>query len=164
MRITEECATKVASMERKASAYWLGSLQTGKGMISTSSGVLSKTPYSFSQRFGNQPGTNPEELIAAAHAGCFAMALSGELGKFKITPDSLDVAATVTLEQKDGQWTLTKVHLSVEANIQNANEQLFQHAVESARKNCPISRALNAEITVENRLQPGIVNPLQETG
>lgn len=143
-------------MIRKASAVWNGSLKDGKGTISTDSGVLSSTPYSFATRFESARGTNPEELIAAAHAGCFTMALSAELGKAGITPESLETSAAVTLEKLEAGFTVTKVHLDVSARIPNADEAAFQKAAQSAEANCPISRLLKAEITMTARLVSGL--------
>lgn len=143
-------------MIRKASAVWNGSLKAGKGTISTESGVLSSTPYSFATRFESARGTNPEELIAAAHAGCFTMALSAELGKAGITPESLETSAAVTLEKLEAGFTVTKVHLDVSARIPNADEAAFQKAAQSAEANCPISRLLKAEITMTARLVSGL--------
>src|SRR5271169_1812406 len=129
-------------MIRKASAVWNGSLKEGKGTISTESGVLSTTPYSFAKRFENEPGTNPEELIAAAHASCFTMALSAQLGNAGITPQSLETSAAVTLEKLEAGFTVTKIHLDVEARIPGADPAAFQKAAEAAEKGCPISRLL----------------------
>lgn len=143
-------------MIRKASAVWNGSLKDGKGTISTDSGVLSSTPYSFATRFESARGTNPEELIAAAHAGCFTMALSAELGKAGITPESLETSAAVTLEKLEAGFTVTKVHLDVSARIPNADEAAFQKAAQSAEANCPISRLLKAEISMTARLVSGL--------
>lgn len=143
-------------MIRKASAVWNGSLKAGKGALSTDSGVLSSTPYSFATRFESARGTNPEELIAAAHAGCFTMALSAELGKAGITPESLETSAAVTLEKLEAGFTVTKVHLDVSARIPNADEAAFQKAAQSAEANCPISRLLKAEITMTARLVSGL--------
>lgn|SRR5690242_387617 len=143
-------------MIRKASAVWNGSLKDGKGTISTDSGVLSSTPYSFATRFESVRGTNPEELIAAAHAGCFTMALSAELGKAGMTPESLETSAAVTLEKLEAGFTVTKVHLDVSARIPNADEAAFQKAAQSAEANCPISRLLKAEITMTARLVSGL--------
>jgi osmotically inducible protein OsmC len=140
-------------MQRTASAVWNGSLKDGKGAISTASGILSNTPYSFRTRFEGAPGTNPEELIAAAHAGCFTMALSAQLGTMNFTPDSLRTTATVTLEQLDGAWTISKVHLDVAARIPGITAPAFQSAAESAEKNCPVSRLLKAEITMTASLE-----------
>jgi osmotically inducible protein OsmC len=140
-------------MDRKASAVWQGGLKDGKGTISTASGALSETQYSFGARFENGVGTNPEELIAAAHAGCFTMALSAELGKAGITPASLETTATVSLEKLETGWTVTKVHLDVKAKIPGAAPAAFNTAAETAEKNCPISRLLNAKITMTAALQ-----------
>ena len=139
-------------MVRKASAVWNGSLKEGKGTISTDSGVLSKTQYSFSTRFENGAGTNPEELIAAAHAGCFTMALSGQLGNAGMTPESLETTASVTLEKLEAGFTITKVHLDVTARIPGADKAAFEKAAENAKAGCPISRLLKAEITMTARL------------
>lgn len=139
-------------MKRKASAIWQGGLKDGKGAISTDSGVLSKTQYSFSTRFENGIGTNPEELIAAAHAGCFAMASSAELGKAGITPQSLEVTATITMDKTDAGFTVTESHLDLNAKIPGADEAAFNTAVNAAKAGCPISRLLNAKITLEARL------------
>lgn len=139
-------------MIRKASAVWNGSLKEGKGTISTESGVLSKAQYSFSTRFENGRGTNPEELIAAAHAGCFTMALSAQLGNAGLTPESLETTASVTLEKLEAGFTVTKVHLDVEARIPGADPAAFQKAAEAAEKGCPISRLLKAEITMNAKL------------
>jgi len=140
-------------MNRKASAVWNGGLKDGNGRISTESGVLRDTQYSFGTRFENGVGTNPEELIAAAHAGCFSMALSGQLGAASLTADSIETAATVTLEKKDDGFRVTRVHLVVEAVVPSASDEQFQTAAENAKKNCPISRLLNAEITMDARLR-----------
>jgi lipoyl-dependent peroxiredoxin len=137
---------------RKASAVWNGSLKEGKGTISTETGVLSNTQYSFTSRFENGRGTNPEELVAAAHAGCFAMALSAELGNAGITPESLEVTAAVTLEKLDAGFTVTKVHLDLTARIPGADKAAFEKAAGAAKAGCPISRLLKAEITLTSRL------------
>jgi osmotically inducible protein OsmC len=142
-------------MVRKASAVWNGSLKEGKGTISTDSGVLSKTPYSFSTRFEDGKGTNPEELIAAAHAGCFTMALSAQLGNAGLTAESLETTAAVTLEKLDAGFTITKVHLDVTAKIPGADEAAFQKAAENAKAGCPISRLLKADITMVAHLVGG---------
>ena len=139
-------------MIRKASAVWNGSLKEGKGTISTDSGVLSRTPYSFSTRFENGVGTNPEELIAAAHAGCFTMALSAQLGNAGITPESLETTAAVTLEKLEAGFTITKVHLDVSARIPGVDRAAFEKAAADAKAGCPISRLLKAEITMTARL------------
>jgi len=139
-------------MVRKASAVWKGSLKEGKGTISSESGVLSNTPYSFSTRFENAKGTNPEELIAAAHAGCFTMALSAQLGNAGITPESLETTASLSLDKLDAGWTVTKIHLDVSARIPGADKAAFDKAAEAAKAGCPISRLLKAEITMTARL------------
>lgn len=139
-------------MIRKASAVWRGSLKDGKGTISTDSGVLSNTQYSFATRFEDGRGTNPEELIAAAHAGCFTMALSAQLGNAGITPESLETTASLSLEKLDAGWTITKIHLDVAARIPGADKSAFQKAAENAKAGCPISRLLKAEITMNARL------------
>lgn len=139
-------------MLRKASAVWNGSLKEGKGRISTESKVLSNAQYSFSTRFEDGIGTNPEELIAAAHAGCFSMALSAQLGNAGITPESIETTAAVTLEKVEAGFTVTKVHLDVSAKIPGANAAAFEKAAQDAKAGCPISRLLKAEITMTAKL------------
>jgi osmotically inducible protein OsmC len=140
-------------MKRNASAVWQGGLKDGKGTISTDSGVLSNTQYSFSTRFEDGKGTNPEELIAAAHAGCFSMALSGQLGNAGMTAESINTTASVTLEKTDAGFTITKVHLDVIAKIPGADSQAFETAANNAKAGCPISRLLKAEITMDAKLE-----------
>lgn len=140
-------------MERTATAVWQGALKDGKGAISTQSGALADAPYSFVTRFENQKGTNPEELIAAAHAGCFTMALSAQLGTMNFTAQTLRTTATVTLEKLDAGWTVSKVHLDVAAKIPGITEAAFESATSSAKANCPISRLLKAEITLSAHLE-----------
>ena len=140
-------------MERSASAVWNGDLRDGKGKISTQSAVLSDAPYSFITRFENGKGTNPEELIAAAHAGCFTMALSAQLGTMKITPESLRTTATVTLEKLDAGWTISKIHLDVTGHIPGISADTFQSAATSAKQNCPVSRLFKAVITMTAKLE-----------
>lgn len=140
-------------MKRKASAHWQGGLKDGKGTISSESGVLSSTQYSFSTRFENGIGTNPEELIAAAHAGCFSMALSGQLGNAGMTPTSIDTKATVTMEKLDAGFTVTAVHLDVTVKIPGADKTAFDEAAQKAKEGCPISRLLKAEITMTAKLE-----------
>jgi osmotically inducible protein OsmC len=140
-------------MQRKASAVWKGGLKDGKGAVSTSSGVLSGTPYSFVTRFENTPGTNPEELIAAAHAGCFSMALSAQLGNANLTPSSIDTTATLSLEKLEAGWTITAVHLDVVGRVPGANAAAFQKAAEDAKAGCPVSKVLNAKITMNAKLE-----------
>jgi osmotically inducible protein OsmC len=139
-------------MVRRALAVWNGSLKEGKGKISTDSKVLSNAQYSFSTRFENGIGTNPEELIAAAHAGCFSMALSAQLGNAGITPESIETTAAVTLEKLEAGFTVTKVHLDVSAKIPGANAAAFEKAAQDAKAGCPISRLLKAEITMSAKL------------
>ncbi len=140
-------------MERKASATWRGGLKDGKGIVSSESGVLSNTPYSFHTRFENQPGTNPEELIAAAHAGCFSMALSAQLGNAGLTPERIDTNANLTMEKLDSGWTITKVHLTVHAKVPGADAAKFTKAAEDAKAGCPISKVLNAKISMDAKLE-----------
>ena len=140
-------------MKRKGSAEWRGSLREGSGIVSTESGALKATPYSFSTRFENGTGTNPEELIAAAHAGCFSMALSGELGKAGLTPESVHTTATVTLDKTDAGFTITAVHLETVARLPGPVAEAFNMAAAAAKAGCPISRLLKAEITLETRLE-----------
>jgi len=140
-------------MERTASAVWNGSLKEGKGSITTQSGVLSDAPYSFVTRFENAKGTNPEELIAAAHAGCFTMALSAQLGTMNFTPQSLRTSAKVTLEKLDAGWTISRIHLDVTARIHGISPAPFESAASSAKANCPVSRLLKADITMTASLE-----------
>ena len=135
-------------MQRTASAHWAGGLKDGKGTVSTASGVLKQTQYSFATRFENGAGTNPEELIAAAHAGCFSMALSAELGKAGFTPTSIDTNATLTLDKTDAGFTITAIHLDVKASIPNIDKAKFEEIANGAKKGCPVSRVLNANITM----------------
>ena len=140
-------------MKRKASAVWQGGLKDGKGTVSTASGALSETQYSFSTRFEEGTGTNPEELIAAAHAGCFAMALSGQLGNSGLTAERIDVTATVTMEKLEAGWTVSASHLDLTARIPGADQAAFETAANNAKAGCPISRLLNAEITLDAKLE-----------
>lgn len=140
-------------MERTASAVWNGSLKEGKGTISTQSGLLSDAPYSFVTRFENGKGTNPEELIAAAHAGCFTMALSAQLGTMNFTPQTLRTSAKLTLEKLDAGWTISKIHLDVSARVPGISASAFESAAASAKANCPVSRLLKAEITMDAHLE-----------
>lgn len=135
-------------MQRTASAHWSGGLKDGKGTVSTASGVLKQTQYSFATRFENGAGTNPEELIAAAHAGCFSMALSAELGKAGFTPTSIDTNATLTMDKTDAGFTITAIHLDVKASIPNIDKAKFEEIANGAKKGCPVSRVLNANITM----------------
>jgi len=139
-------------MIRKASAEWRGSLKEGKGTISGESGAITNLPYSFKTRFENEKGTNPEELIGAAHAGCFSMALSAQLGVAGITPESIRTTAAVTLEKVGEGFSVTAVHLDVSATIPGADRAAFEKAANEAKAGCPISKLLNAKITMNARL------------
>jgi osmotically inducible protein OsmC len=140
-------------MKRNASAVWTGGLKDGKGAISTDSGVLSDTQYSFSTRFESGKGTNPEELIGAAHAGCFSMALSLELGKAGLTAESIRTTAAVQLDKVADGFSITSVHLEVAAKVPKADPQTFAAAANSAKAGCPVSKLLNARITMNARLE-----------
>jgi osmotically inducible protein OsmC len=140
-------------MERKASAVWKGSLKDGKGEFSAPSGVFSHVPYSFKTRFEDAPGTNPEELIAAAHAACFSMALSAQLGGANLTPESINTTANLKMEKLDSGWAITSIHLDVTAKIPNADEAAFQKAAENAKAGCPVSKVLNAKISMTAKLE-----------
>lgn len=139
-------------MQRKASAEWKGGLKDGKGTVSSASGVLSNTPYSFTTRFENSPGTNPEELIAAAHAACFSMALSAQLGGVNLTPESIQTSATLTLEKLEAGWAITAVHLDVVAKVPGASAEAFDKVAQNAKAGCPVSKVLNAKITMDAKL------------
>ena len=141
-------------MKRTASAVWHGDLKKGHGALATKSGVLKNTPYSFVNRFENEPGTNPEELLAAAHAGCFTMALSAELGKAGFTPTRMATQATVSLEQVEGKWTITAVHLENEAWVPGIADEQFQAIAAGAKAGCPVSRLFKADITLTAKLEP----------
>ncbi|MGH3054798.1 MAG: OsmC family protein [Gaiellaceae bacterium] len=140
-------------MQREATAVWVGTLKEGKGRITSQSGVLSGTPYSFAMRFDNVPGTNPEELIAAAHAGCFSMALSGQLGEAGMTAESIETRAVVALEKGDDGWAVTSSRLILRARIPGADRAKFEEAAEKAKAGCPISKLLKAKITLEATLE-----------
>ena len=140
-------------MQRKASAIWKGGLKDGKGAVSADSGALRNTPYSFATRFENTPGTNPEELIAAAHAACFSMALSGQLSAANLTPSSIETAATLTMEKLDSGWTITAVHLDVVGHVPKADDAAFLKAAENAKSGCPVSKVLKANITMSAKLE-----------
>ncbi|HEX2022940.1 MAG TPA: OsmC family protein [Candidatus Thermoplasmatota archaeon] len=141
-------------MKRSANAVWNGGLKDGKGTLATESGAIQGVPYSFSMRFENEKGTNPEELIAAAHAGCFSMALSGQLGERGMRPDSVETRATATMEKVDGKMTVTEIHLDVTCRIPNADRAKFEEATQAAKTGCPISRLLGpgTKITMQARL------------
>lgn len=140
-------------MQSTASAVWQGGLKDGKGQLTSASGVLQGTPYSFATRFEGAGGTNPEELVAASHAGCFAMALSMILGQHGFTPERIDAEAKVTLEQKDGGFAVTRSELSVRAKVPGATTAAFDEAANAAKTGCPISKLLNAEITLDAQLE-----------
>lgn len=140
-------------MKRKASAVWRGDLKSGRGTISTESTVLKDTQYSFGTRFENGPGTNPEELVGAAHAGCFSMALSAELGKAGFKPESIATTATVSLENHpQTSWTVTTIHLETQAKIPGITAEKFQEIANGAKAGCPISRLFKADITLDAKL------------
>ncbi|GKS59458.1 osmotically inducible protein OsmC [Nitrospira sp.] len=139
-------------MKRKGSAIWRGDLKAGKGTVSTDSGVLSETQYSFSTRFESGKGTNPEELIAAAHAGCFSMALSGQLGSAGLVPDELETTATVNFEKQEAGWTVTQIHLDVRGRVPKADAAAWEKATNAAKAGCPISRLLNTTVTMDAKL------------
>jgi len=140
-------------MKRNAKAVWKGGLKGGKGTISTDSGVLSETQYSFNTRFEEGKGTNPEELIAAAHAGCFSMALSAQLEDAGLTAESIRTTASVRLDKTDAGFAITSVHLDVAARVPGADRQAFETAAQNAKAGCPVSKVLNAEITMDARLE-----------
>ena len=140
-------------MQRKGSAVWQGDLKSGKGTVSTDSGVLSQTPYSFTTRFENGKGTNPEELIAAAHAGCFTMALSAQLGNAGLTPERLSTTATMTFDKLEAGWTVTNILLSVRGKVPKADLAAWDKATQAAKTGCPISQLLNTTITMDAKLE-----------
>jgi osmotically inducible protein OsmC len=140
-------------MEKKANVIWNGPIKEGKGLISTESGILKNAPYGFATRFEGQPGTNPEELIAAAHASCFAMATSAALTKGGFPPRRLDVNATVTLQKEGEGWAVTASRLEMVADVPEIEEGPFRTLTEDAKVNCPISKLLKAEITLDAKLE-----------
>ena len=140
-------------MERQASAEWYGTLKEGNGTMTAPSGVLNKAKYTWAQRFADEPGTNPEELVAAAHAGCFSMAFSGKLTTAGFPPERISTTATVTLEKTDAGMTVTKVHLATLARVPGVDATIFAEQAEQARATCPISRLLKAEITLDATLE-----------
>lgn len=148
-------------MDRIANSVWKGSIKAGKGEITTGSGGLKSIPYSFATRFEGTPGTNPEELIAAAHSGCYAMALSGALGKENFEPKQLDVRATVTLGKAGEGWSISHSRLSLKADIPGIDKAKFLEIAEDAKKNCPVSKVLNAEISLDAEL---ISSSVADTG
>ena len=140
-------------MKRTAQAKWQGDLKSGEGTLSAASGVLSDTPYSFHSRFEQGAGTNPEELLAAAHAGCFTMALSSELAKAGFKADSLETSCTITLEQKDGAFAITESHLQLRAKVPGASAEAFDQATKAAKSGCPVSKLFNTTITLDAQLE-----------
>jgi osmotically inducible protein OsmC len=141
------------TIKRNGSAVWSGGIKDGKGAVSTGSGALKEAPYGFNTRFEDSPGTNPEELIGAAHAGCFTMALSGQLGKAGMTAQELRTTATVSMEKEGDGFTITAVHLDLVAKIPGASQEDFDKAATTAKENCPVSKLLNANITLSSRLE-----------
>ena len=141
-------------MKRKASATWHGDIKAGRGRLSTESKILADTPYSFRTRFEEEPGTNPEELIGTAHAGCFSMALSMILGLEGMVPEKIETEATITLERDGDGFAITASHLDVTATIPGADEAAFQAAAQKAKVSCPVSKMLKANITMDARLAP----------
>jgi osmotically inducible protein OsmC len=142
-------------MKRSGSAVWRGDLKAGKGTVSSASGVLKDTPYSFTSRFESGTGTNPEELIAAAHAGCFSMAFAVQLGTAGLTPKEIATTANLTMEKLEAGWTITAVHLDVKAQVPGATQEKFDTAANAAKAGCPVSRVLNAKITMTATLEGG---------
>jgi osmotically inducible protein OsmC len=141
------------TIKKTASAHWQGGIKDGKGRLSTQSGALKDQPYGFNTRFEDQPGTNPEELIGAAHAGCFSMALSKELEERGMLAESIDTQAEVWLEKEDGGFRISAVHLSLRAKVPGADRARFEQAVETAKTGCPVSKLLNAEISLQVTLE-----------
>lgn len=140
-------------MKRTGSAIWQGGLKEGKGQLTTQSGVLSDSKYGFQTRFEEEPGTNPEELIAAAHAGCFSMALSMILGEADLTPDKIDTKAHLTLEKTEDGFSITRVHLDVTARVPGTDQAQFEELAQKAKVGCPVSRVLKADITMDAKLE-----------
>ena len=139
-------------IKRKGSAAWQGGIKDGKGALTTESGALTDYPYGFASRFEGQKGSNPEELIAVAHAGCFTMALSLILGEAKLTAEKMDTSAEVTLEQVSGGYAITAVHLTLKAKVPGADQATFEKLAATAKANCPVSKLLKAEITLDATL------------
>ena len=139
-------------MKRKGSAIWKGGIKDGTGVVSTESGVISSIPYSFAKRFGDEAGTNPEELIGAAHASCFSMAFSGQLGEAGVTAEKIETTATVTIENVGGGFSITAIHLDVQATIPDLEDSKFQEIAKKAKEGCPVSKLLKADITMDAKL------------
>lgn len=140
-------------MQRKATAVWEGGLKDGKGRLTTDSRALADTPYSFGTRFEGTPGTNPEELLGAAHAGCFSMALSLQLGEAGIRPERIETKCTITFEKLDTGFTITRSHLDVAVRAPGADRAKFETAAQNAKAGCPLSKVLKAEISMDARLE-----------
>ncbi|QYX51769.1 OsmC family protein [Pseudomonas sp. S07E 245] len=140
-------------MKKTASAVWQGGLKDGKGMLSTESGALKQNPYGFNTRFEDTPGTNPEELIGAAHAGCFSMALSMMLGEAGLTAQRIDTTAEVTLDKQDDGFAITAVHLILKAKVPGASQEQFTEIANKAKAGCPVSKVLNAQISLDATLE-----------
>ena len=140
-------------IKRHGSAVWAGGIKDGRGAISTESGALKSYPYGFTSRFEGKPGTNPEELIAAAHAGCFTMALSAQLSGANLTPESLNTTVTLTMEKLDSGWTITTSHIDVSGRVPGADDATFQKYAQAAETGCPVSKVLNAKITMNAKLE-----------
>jgi len=140
-------------MQRSAEAQWRGDMKSGAGSISTASGTLSQTPYSFHSRFEQGKGTNPEELLAAAHAGCFTMAVSAQLAQAGLKADSLNTTCVITLDKTDGGFGITESHLELKAKIPGATKEAFEKATEAAKSGCPVSKLYNTKITLDARLE-----------
>lgn len=140
-------------MEKFASAHWEGDLKSGKGTVTTESGALKAQPYGFNTRFGDQPGSNPEELIGAAHAACFSMALSQQLGNADMVAEAIETKATVRLDKEGDGFTITAVHLSLTAKIPGGDKAAFENAANQAKEGCPVSKLLNARITLDTQLE-----------
>src|SRR5690242_4204371 len=140
-------------MKRTASAQWRGDLKSGSGTVSTASGTLSNAAYSFHTRFEQGTGTNPEELLAAAHAGCFSMALSAELQKEGLKADSIDTTCTVTLDKEGSGFAIKRSHLELRAKIPGASQEAFERATNAAKEGCPVSKLFDTEITLDAKLE-----------
>ncbi|MFP1759340.1 OsmC family protein [Lonsdalea quercina] len=140
------------TIHKKGQAHWEGDIKQGKGTVSTESGALNQQPYGFNTRFEGKPGTNPEELIGAAHAACFSMALSLMLGEEGFTPDSIDTTATVSLDKANGGFAITKIALESTVKVPNIEDATFDKIIKKAKSGCPVSQVLNAEITLQYKL------------
>jgi osmotically inducible protein OsmC len=151
-RTTQALETQVMAINRNGSAAWQGGIKDGKGSITTESGALKAYPYGFASRFEGKPGTNPEELLAAAHAGCFTMALSLILGEAKLVAEQMDTSARVTLDKVDDGYSITAVHLTLKAKVPGTDDATFQTLAAKAKAGCPVSKLFKAEITLEATL------------